>query len=126
MNKNPHPVDLYVGQRLRERRILLGISQEGLGHTIGLTFQQIQKYERGTNRISASKLYLLSTVLEVPVAYFFEGLKSPAPSKDDITTILSKREILELAKNYYALPKEVRKQLLILTKKAAKHFSEKT
>ena len=68
----PDPVDVHVGQRLRVRRSLLGLSQEKLADSIGLTFQQIQKYERGMNRISAGRLYQFSKILDVPVAYFYD------------------------------------------------------
>lgn len=71
--KSPHPVDVYVGARLKERRTILGVSQEVLADAIGLTFQQVQKYERGSNRISASKLYLIGRELGVPVTFFFNG-----------------------------------------------------
>ncbi len=71
--RSPNPVDLHVGARVRMRRKFLGMSQEGLAETIDLTFQQVQKYERGSNRISASKLYEISRALKAPVAYFFEG-----------------------------------------------------
>ncbi|MBB2163755.1 helix-turn-helix transcriptional regulator [Gluconacetobacter sp. 1b LMG 1731] len=70
----PKPVDVHVGGRIRLRRTLLGMSQERLGEALGLTFQQVQKYERGTNRVSASRLYELSDVLDVPVSFFFDGL----------------------------------------------------
>ena len=70
----PDPIDLHVGQRLKARRVMLGISQEKLGDSLGLTFQQIQKYERGANRISASRLYHLSKVLDAPVSFFFEDM----------------------------------------------------
>ncbi len=70
----PNPIDVHVGSRVRLRRTLLGMSQEKLGEAIGLTFQQVQKYERGANfRVGASRLYDLSRVLDVPVSYFFEG-----------------------------------------------------
>ena len=72
-DRSPNPVDLHVGARVRMRRKFLGMSQEGLAETIDLTFQQVQKYERGSNRISASKLYEISKALKAPVAYFFEG-----------------------------------------------------
>src|ERR1700734_248682 len=68
----PSPIDIHVGSRIRLRRTLLGMSQEKLGDALGLTFQQVQKYERGTNRIGASRLYHLSRVLDVPVEFFFE------------------------------------------------------
>jgi transcriptional regulator with XRE-family HTH domain len=74
-SEHPHPVDIYVGGRVRERRQHLGLSQEKLGEAIGLTFQQVQKYERGANRIGASRLYELSRVLDVPVGFFFDGIK---------------------------------------------------
>src|ERR1700746_100348 len=73
----PNPTDVHVGARVRWRRTLLGMSQEKLGEAIGLTFQQVQKYERGANRVGASRLYDLSQVLDVPVSYFFEEI-SPA------------------------------------------------
>ncbi len=72
-DRGPNPVDLHVGARVRMRRKFLGMSQEGLAETIDLTFQQVQKYERGSNRISASKLYEISKALKAPVAYFFDG-----------------------------------------------------
>ena len=70
-SKAPNPVDKYVGSRVRMRRIMLGMSQEKLGEALGLTFQQIQKYEKGTNRVSCSRLYEISRILDVPVTYFF-------------------------------------------------------
>ncbi len=74
MTERPNPVDVHVGQRLRLRRSLMGMSQERLGELLGLTFQQIQKYERGANRIGSSRLYAISRALEVPVAWFFEEM----------------------------------------------------
>jgi transcriptional regulator with XRE-family HTH domain len=74
MPPEPHHVDLYVGQRLKERRLTLGLSQERLAELLGLTFQQIQKYERGTNRLGASRLYEAACALDVEIAYFFDGL----------------------------------------------------
>ena len=73
-NKKSNPVDAHVGSRVRLRRMLVGLSQEKLGERMGLTFQQIQKYEKGINRIGASRLYQLSQILEVPVQFFFEGV----------------------------------------------------
>lgn len=72
--RRPNPVDLHVGGRVRMRRKLLGVSQEQLADSLGLTFQQVQKYERGANRVSASKLYEIAKSLQSSVAYFFEGL----------------------------------------------------
>lgn len=75
MNKRqPNPVDIHVGSRLRMRRMLVGMSQEKLGESLGLTFQQVQKYEKGTNRIGASRLYKISQILSVPVNFFFENI----------------------------------------------------
>ena len=74
MLSSPDPIDAHVGARLRYRRMLIGMSQETLGARIGLTFQQIQKYEKGQNRMGASRLYRVAEALDVPVAYFFEGL----------------------------------------------------
>src|SRR5579862_52598 len=71
--KGPNPIDTHVGSRVRMRRLLLGMSQEKLGDELGITFQQVQKYEKGTNRISASRLQTISDILQVPVSFFFEG-----------------------------------------------------
>ncbi len=71
--KAPNPVDKYVGSRVRMRRIMLGMSQEKLGEKLGLTFQQIQKYEKGTNRVGASRLQQISEILQVPVSFLFDG-----------------------------------------------------
>jgi transcriptional regulator with XRE-family HTH domain len=75
--KTPNPIDRHVGSRVRMRRMMLGMSQEKLGDSLDLTFQQIQKYEKGTNRIGASRLQQISLVLQVPVSFFFEGVPSP-------------------------------------------------
>ena len=79
-SKSPNPVDLHVGGRVRMRRKMLGVSQERLAEALGLTFQQVQKYERGANRISASKLYDIARFLSAPISYFFEGLTDPTQS----------------------------------------------
>ena len=81
MKKAPNPIDKHVGSRVRMRRVLIGMSQEKLGEALGLTFQQVQKYEKGTNRIGASRLQQISTILDVPVSFFFEG----APGIDPAT-----------------------------------------
>ncbi len=95
----PHPVDVYVGGRIRLRRTLLGMSQENLGEAVELTFQQIQKYERGTNRVSASRLHQLATVLTVPVSFFFDGLDSPSigPIRDDRLMLETARALSQLS-----------------------------
>src|SRR5713226_5149805 len=74
----PNPVDLHVGARIRLRRRMQGVSQEKLADALGLTFQQVQKYERGANRVSASKLYEIAAALHAPVSYFFDGLADPS------------------------------------------------
>lgn len=81
IERSPNPIDLHVGARVRMRRKFLNVSQEKLADSLGLTFQQVQKYERGTNRISASKLFEIGRFLEAPVSYFFEGLAETAGQK---------------------------------------------
>ena len=78
VKKAPNPTDKHVGSRVRMRRMMLGISQEKLGDYLGLTFQQVQKYEKGTNRIGASRLQQISNILQVPVSFFFEGAPNAA------------------------------------------------
>jgi transcriptional regulator with XRE-family HTH domain len=118
----PTPVDAHVGSRVRLRRTLLGMSQEKLGEAIGLTFQQVQKYERGANRIGASRLFDLSRVLDVPISFFFDDMNSGPGSAQEPTPNfeakeLSKREILELARAFDRIKDEkVRKRILELTK----------
>ncbi len=112
MTARTHPVDAHVGEKLRLRRTLLGMSQTELGNKVELTFQQIQKYERGANRISASKLYMFSELLDVPVSYFFEDLDGsdsvPAAGKNgsgrsEADKLMTKRETLELVRAYYRI-----------------------
>ena len=83
--KAPNPVDKYVGSRVRMRRIMLGMSQEKLGLALGLTFQQVQKYEKGTNRVGASRIQQISEILEVPVSFLFDGGPSGIAGSDDFT-----------------------------------------
>ncbi len=116
----PHPVDVHVGGRVRLRRTLLGMSQQDVGKALGVTFQQFQKYERGFNRIAASRLYHLCHILDVPVGYFFEELEEGAPawSPDDV---MLKRETLELVRAYYRIrDPEVRDALHAMFKAMAK------
>jgi transcriptional regulator with XRE-family HTH domain len=119
--RSPNPVDLHVGARVRMRRKFLGMSQEGLAETIELTFQQVQKYERGANRISASKLYEISKALKAPVAYFFEGYGeseglvgfSESESEQFVHGFLMTTEGIELAEAFPRIksPKHRRKIL---------------
>ncbi|HLI10099.1 MAG TPA: helix-turn-helix transcriptional regulator [Alphaproteobacteria bacterium] len=125
----PNPVDVHVGSRVRLRRTMLGMSQEKLGEAIGLTFQQVQKYERGANRIGASRLFELSRVLDVPVSFFFDDMPSDAALRSSRAGHLgeegepveldpmAKRETLELVRAYYKiLDPGVRKKVFELTK----------
>jgi len=80
VTSNPNPIDIHVGSRVRLRRTLLGMSQEKLGDALGLTFQQVQKYERGANRIGSSRLYKLSQILDVPVSFFFDDMSNDVAS----------------------------------------------
>ena len=128
----PNPVDVHVGRRLRLRRTLLGLSQEKLGAAIGLTFQQVQKYERGSNRIGASRLFDLSRVLDVPVGFFFDDMseevaaRSPGQSRGRFEPVdvepspMAKRETLELVRAYYKIYNPaVRKRLFEMVKALA-------
>ena len=126
----PNPVDVHAGSRVRLRRTLLGLSQEKLGEAVGLTFQQVQKYERGTNRISASRLWDLSRVLDCPVSFFFEEMNeetagaSPRNLSLDTRDIepresdpMTKRETLELVRAYYRIKEySVRRRIYELAK----------
>ncbi|MPZ57067.1 MAG: helix-turn-helix domain-containing protein [Rhizobiales bacterium] len=83
--KAPNPIDKYVGSRVRMRRMMLGMSQEKLGNALGLTFQQVQKYEKGTNRIGASRLQQISNILQVPVSFFFDGAPDLSARNDELS-----------------------------------------
>ncbi|MGR0185382.1 helix-turn-helix domain-containing protein [Azospirillum aestuarii] len=126
---SPNPVDIHVGARVRLRRTLLGMSQEKLGDALGLTFQQVQKYERGANRISASRLFDLSRVLDVPISFFFDDMAEATAATtvaDEVCASgidttepdpMAKRETLELVRAYYRIPDAaVRKRLFEMTK----------
>jgi transcriptional regulator with XRE-family HTH domain len=129
----PNPVDVHVGNRVRLRRTLLGMSQEKLGESLGLTFQQVQKYERGANRIGASRLWDLSRVLDCPVAFFFEEMDqetaSASPRNLSVETPdlepregdqMTKRETLELVRAYYRIKDyHVRRRIYELAKSLA-------
>ena len=115
----PHPIDIYVGSRVRRRRTLLGLNQTQLGEKLGITFQQVQKYENGANRISASRLYQMTRILGVPVSFFFDGLLEGASAWSP-DNILVKRETLEFVRAYYRIGDPVaRKHLFELTKAMA-------
>jgi transcriptional regulator with XRE-family HTH domain len=124
-NPTPHPVDLHVGSRIRLRRKMAGISQSQLGEALGLTFQQLQKYERGSNRISASKLHAVALHLKTPIAWFFEGLADPATGDEagqrltEMHGFLNSPEGAELAVALPRLPTRQRRQVLALVKSLA-------
>lgn len=122
LREGPDPIDVHVGGRIRLRRTLLGQSQNQLGEVLGLTFQQVQKYERGTNRVSASTLHRLANALDVPVSFFFDnlpdGVERPFPVTGD--DILLRRESLELLRSYYAISDAVRRRIYDLVKATAK------
>ena len=130
------PIDAHVGARIRLRRTLMGMSQERLGEALGLTFQQVQKYERGVNRVGASRLFDLSRVLDVPISFFFDDMPEPlaglhggysgsrnsggfAEGQDGFGTdeMLNRRETLELVRAYYRINEPaVRKRVFDLIK----------
>ena len=131
MASKPDPVDVHVGNRVRLRRTLLGMSQQKLGEAIGLTFQQVQKYEKGANRIGSSRLFQLAQVLDVPVSYFFDDMPSgafpgakPGLAEASVAAYrhdpLVKRETLELVRAYYRITDpELRRRVFELTKTLA-------
>ncbi|WP_421738822.1 helix-turn-helix domain-containing protein [Caulobacter sp.] len=111
----PHLVDLHVGALIKTRRKALGISQSALAHALGITFQQVQKYELGSNRVSASKLYEIALKLETPLASFFEGLEAPVdggPIAGGLTEFLNQRGGRELVAAFTAMSPALRRQLV--------------
>lgn len=112
-----HSVDVHVGQRVRQRRCIVGMTQQQLGDKIGIRFQQIQKYEAGANRISASRIWDIATAMEVPVSFFFEGIDGQAPDAGEACAdILTDKEALELVRAYYAIPEDQRRKLFDLAR----------
>ena len=135
-SKNPNPIDVHVGNRVRMRRMLIGMSQERLGKELGLTFQQIQKYEKGTNRISASRLYRMAQILGVPVQYFFEDLPASIASEAEqgmaearnhtmIMDFLGSSEGLQLNRHFAAIKDaSVRRAVVDLVRSLARAEEE--
>ncbi|WP_068311116.1 helix-turn-helix domain-containing protein [Polycladidibacter hongkongensis] len=127
--KAPNPIDIHVGSRVRLRRMMLGMSQEKLGESLGITFQQIQKYEKGTNRIGASRLQHIATILKVPVAFFFEdapGGPDERPGMSDnsqtsyVVDFLSSSDGLALNKAFVRIEDpQVRKKIVDLVRAIA-------
>ncbi len=115
-----HPVDVHVGKRIRHRRWLVGMTQQQLAERVGIKFQQIQKYETGANRVSASRLWDIADALDVPVSFFFEGLDSDAAEKEtagDIPAdLMGDKEALDLIRSYYAIPENQRRRLFELAR----------
>ncbi len=129
-----HPVDIHVGKRVRHRRWMLGVTQQQLGDKVGIKFQQIQKYETGMNRVSASRLWDIAEALDVPVSFFFEGfvaINANGESRSDTSSdtvgspvaptsmqgdLLSDKEALDLVRSYYAIPENQRRKLFDLAR----------
>ncbi|MBX4866482.1 MULTISPECIES: helix-turn-helix domain-containing protein [Rhizobium] len=120
--KSPNSIDVYVGNRVRVRRKTLGMTQHGLAELLGITFQQIQKYEKGTNRIGASRLQRISEILRVPVGFFFEnGGSGPVEGEtSELNKFLSSKEGLALNKAFIAIEDpNIRQKLVALAKSLA-------
>jgi transcriptional regulator with XRE-family HTH domain len=114
-----HPVDVHVGKRVRHRRWMVGMTQQQLAEKVGIKFQQIQKYETGMNRVSASRLWDIAEALSVPVAFFFEGLGATEAEPAAAAMpgdILADKEALELVRSYYAIPENQRRRLFDLAR----------
>ncbi len=107
-----NPVDAHVGQRVLQRRRMVGMTQKQLGDRIGIGFQQIHKFETGRNRISAGGMWDIAAAMEVPVSFFYEGLDGKLPDTGEARgDILTDKETLELVRAYYAIPENQRRQL---------------
>ena len=129
--KAPNPIDKHVGSRVRMRRMMLAMSQEKLGNSLGLTFQQVQKYEKGTNRIGASRLQQISQILQVPVSFFFEGAPtvgtaprgegfSDAPSPAYVSDFLATSDGLALTKAFMRISdSKLRRRIVDLVEQIA-------
>jgi len=115
-----HPVDVHVGKRIRHRRWLVGMTQQQLAQHVGIKFQQIQKYETGANRVSASRLWDISETLEVPISFFFEGLEREQAQQSAADSVppdlMGDKEALELIRSYYSIPENQRRRLFDLAR----------
>ena len=118
----PHHVDVHVGKRIRHRRWLVGMTQQQLAQSVGIKFQQIQKYETGANRVSASRLWDISETLDVPVSFFFEGIENlekpdSAVGADAVPSdLMGDKEALDLIRTYYSIPENQRRRLFDLAR----------
>ncbi|MGB5560506.1 MAG: helix-turn-helix transcriptional regulator [Paracoccaceae bacterium] len=116
-----HPVDVHVGKRIRHRRWMVGMTQQQLAEKVGIKFQQIQKYETGMNRVSASRLWDIAEAVDVPVSFFFEGIDEHAAHANGTSTmipgdIMADKEALELVRSYYSIPENQRRRLFELAR----------
>jgi transcriptional regulator with XRE-family HTH domain len=114
-----HSVDIHVGKKVRQRRWLVGMTQQQLAGKVGIKFQQIQKYETGANRVSASRLWDIAATLDVQISYFFEGLeqdKSQAVNETVPSDLMADKEALDLVRCYYAIPEAQRRRLFDLAR----------
>lgn len=116
-----HPVDIHVGKRVRHRRWMVGMTQQQLADRVGIKFQQIQKYETGMNRVSASRLFDIAAVMDVPVSFFFEGIEEAAEGAQTHAStaagdLLGDKEALDLVRAYYAIPEAQRRRLFDLAR----------
>ncbi|SFS38633.1 Transcriptional regulator, contains XRE-family HTH domain [Sulfitobacter marinus] len=117
----PHKVDVHVGQRIRQRRWLAGMTQQKLAELVGIKFQQIQKYETGANRVSASRLWDIADALGVDVAHFFEGLEAEKGQSDGLSQsipadLIGDKEAMDLVRSYYSIPEHQRRRLFELAR----------
>lgn len=116
-----HPVDVHVGKRVRQRRWMIGMTQQQLAEQVGIKFQQIQKYETGMNRVSASRLWDIADALGVQVSFFFDGLEQgnqepPTEQTGLPSDIMADKEALELVRSYYSIPENQRRRLFELAR----------
>ncbi len=116
-----HKVDVHVGKRIRQRRWLTGMTQQRLAELVGIKFQQIQKYETGANRVSASRLWDIADALDVQVSFFFEGLEVDAPEDSETmdavpVDLMGDKEAMDLVRSYYAIPENQRRRLFELAR----------
>ena len=111
-----HGVDVHVGKRIRHRRWMIGMTQQQLADKVGIKFQQIQKYETGMNRVSASRLWDIAQAVDVPVSFFFEGLHEGQVVDPIAGDILADKEALQLVRAYYAMPAAQRRQIFELAR----------
>jgi transcriptional regulator with XRE-family HTH domain len=127
----PHPVDVHVGGRIRTRRLLVGMNQETLAEELGLTFQQVQKYESGANRVSASRLAEIADILTVPVEYFFSQMDDPETPGDapdrELREHMRRPDTIEFVRYYYAIPDpEIRRQFMEMIKAVARSAANRS